>query len=146
MPESEKKRGLPPEAVINYAKTKRDLPPEAVIGYEKPVPPPPVFGIVASEKRNQLGGELTLEGTGFTPDGAVKITLANVPNRPPVFDAPGAMNRPDKNGAFTYYQTFYITSQNKDDAFQDVEVAALDRTTGRVANATISASIWVDMG
>lgn len=107
-------------------------------------PPPPLplhFSIDLHKRRDQFGGEVIVTGTGFTPGGQVKISYLNIPRR--VGAQSGATSNADASGKFRSTDYFKHTSRNPDDAFLVVEVDALDVTSGLIAKAYTSATIWV---
>src|SRR3954464_14148661 len=92
-----------------------------------PTPPPlPLhFSIDVRKRRDQFGGEVTVTGTGFSPEGQVKLSYLNIPRRVGALYT-GAIITADGNGKFTNTDYFRCVSRNPDDAFLDVEVDALD--------------------
>jgi len=115
--------------------------PTIVAKVPTPKPLPRNLGISVSKRKDQMGGEITVTGSGFTPGGQVMISYVNIPNRPnPVS---GGTAHADGNGNFSHWERVRCTSSNRDDAFLDVEVDALDVSSGLIAQAFTSATIWV---
>lgn len=104
------------------------------------IPPPAGFGIVVSHQNDQLGGELIVEGTHFTPGGRAFISINYIPTRT-VSVQRNAYVKSD--GTFRFAEEFKFVSTNPQDAAIGVWVTAIDVATGNLVSEETSASIWV---
>ena len=106
-----------------------------------PLPEPPRgFGIYVERRNGQLGGELIVHGSKYTPGGQVRIVIENVPNKyGPIEKSTVA----DGNGNFLWSDTFYCTANHLEGPFPDVVVSAIDITTELVSSYSIAPTIWV---
>jgi hypothetical protein len=101
--------------------------------------PGPGFEIWAHTQKDQMGGELTVQGQGFTPGGMVELSFLHVPHRPTYTRLVHA----DAQGRFKFLDFVRCTSQNPDDAFVEVDIYGFDVMTGNLAKTTHNAAIWV---
>jgi len=91
--------------------------------------------------KNQLGGDITVNGRHFSPGGRVQVSLLDVPHR--VNPSEQRFVVADSSGNIT--TTFFerCTSQNPDDAFTNFTVTALDANTGSSTAASHSNAVFV---
>src|SRR5437868_323935 len=72
-------------------------------------PAPFGFGITATKG---AGHNVVVHGQKFTPGGQLKITYANIPNRPGATNASGPMPPILPDGTFVFSDTFNCTSHD----------------------------------
>jgi hypothetical protein len=109
-------------------------------------PPPSNFGISVKTKpiSNENGTfEITINGTGFSSGGSIKVSYANVPNRPGVVDGSGTIPVVQNDGTFIYQEALICTSHDPQDGNGSVFVNVKDIKTGNFAPQNISARDWV---
>jgi len=107
--------------------------------------PPPLLGltITASTSPDQSGrgGDLMLNGRGFTPSERVQILVENIPGD---FYSAADEVRANPDGTLNWIKRFDCTSNTPADRFQRVIVSALDVRTENVATTTTrDSTIWV---
>lgn len=108
-------------------------------------PPPAGFQITAT--KGPHGRAVNIRGEKFSPGGQLKITYANIPNRPGTTDAAGPMPSIQSDGTFFFAETFNCTSHDASAENALVSVNACDLATGNCAPANVKAGgIWVDSG
>ena len=104
-------------------------------------PPVADFGITATKG---AGHNIVIRGRHFTPGGQLKITYANIPNRPGTTDG-GPMPAILPDGTFVFAETFNCTSHDAGDENALVFVNACDLATANCAPANVKAGgIWVN--
>ena len=95
----------------------------------------------------QNRGQLRIDGQKFTPGGGLKITYANIPNRPGTTDAGSPLPSIAADGMFTYLETFSCTSHDASAESVLVFVNVCDLATGNCAQKNVKAGgIWVNSG
>jgi hypothetical protein len=104
------------------------------------VPPDPGFGISVSQARDQLGGQLKVEGKRFSAGGEAAIVVNYIPKRTLNFQSTIAIN-PD--GTFLFQESFRCTSTDVQDSSRTISVIAIDMNTGNLTTAETGSEIWV---
>jgi hypothetical protein len=104
-----------------------------------------IGSITATTKRNQLGGEITIVGTGFPAGHTIRFEYRNVPNVDGAF-SPGLLVTVDPTGNFKITDT-EPRCRTRDNATQwpNVLISAIDSSGTSSENpvTTISPSIWI---
>ncbi len=97
--------------------------------------------ISVSIQRQATGPVITITGSNFTPNGAVKLTGSPPPNTSQAI-AFGPI-KADASGAFSVRKEMQCTSQSQDDGFLEVTFTAIDETSTRRSTARENATPWI---
>jgi len=104
-----------------------------------------VGSITATTNRHQLGGEITIAGTGFPAGHTYRFEYRNIPNFDGAF-SPGLLVTADATGNFKITDT-EPRCRTRDNATQwpNVLISAIDSSGTASENpvTTISPSIWI---
>lgn len=101
----------------------------------------PPLKISVSIQRQATGPVITITGSNFSPDGAVKLTGSPPPNTSQAI-AFGPI-KADASGAFSVRKEMQCTSQSQDDGFLEVTFTAIDETSTRRSTARENATPWI---
>ena len=101
----------------------------------------PPLKISVSIQRQATGPVITITGSNFTPNGAVKLTGSPPPNTSQAI-AFGPI-KADATGAFSVRKEMQCTSQSQDDGFLEVTFTAIDETNTRRSTARENATPWI---
>jgi hypothetical protein len=107
--------------------------------------PGPAGSITATTKRNQLGGEITIKGTGFEPGHTIRFKYQGIPDFVGAF-SPGIFVNVDGTGSFQITDTS-VRCTTRDTTIErpNVLIIAEDSTAPPPENpvTTVSPSIWI---
>jgi IPT/TIG domain len=101
----------------------------------------PPLKLSVSIQRQATGPVITITGSNFTPNGAVKLTGSPPPNTSQAI-AFGPI-KADASGAFSVRKEMQCTSQSQDDGFLEVTFTAIDETSVRRSTARENATPWI---
>lgn len=101
----------------------------------------PPLKISVTIQRQATGPIITITGSNFTPNGAVKLTGSPPPNTSQAI-AFGPI-KADGTGAFSVRKEMTCTSQAQDDGFLEVTFTATDETSARRSTARENATPWI---
>lgn len=101
----------------------------------------PAPKLSVSIQRQATGPVITITGSNFSPDGAVRLTGSPPPNTSQAI-AFGPI-KADASGAFSVRKEMQCTSQSQDDGFLEVTFTAIDETSTRRSTARENATPWI---
>lgn len=107
--------------------------------------PGPVGSITATTKSNQVGGEVTIKGTGFPAGHTIRFKYQAVPQFNGAFSPPIFANA-DAQGKFEVTDTSVrCTTHDHDTNWANVMIVAEDSSATVSENpiTTVSPSIWI---
>ena len=109
-----------------------------------PLPPGVSFDITVG-MTEFTGPRVCVRGTGFTGNGAVKLTYTDIPRHPGPID--GAGKSASSDGTFNMVdlsqESHWVTTNcTNDEGQQNVTIKALDGLTGRNVSAVVPGAYW----